>query len=43
VELTTDQDNSITVEITHEKYRDLTIQKGDLVFVRVREKRVFAT
>jgi sulfate transport system ATP-binding protein len=27
---------------THEKYRDLTIQKGELVFVRVRDRRVFA-
>jgi sulfate transport system ATP-binding protein len=42
VELTTDQENPITVEITHERYRDLTIQKGELVFVKVRDKRVFA-
>ena len=42
VELTNDQNDSITVEMTHEKYRDLTIQTGETVFVQVRDTRVFA-
>jgi sulfate transport system ATP-binding protein len=42
VELTSDQDNSITVEMTHERYRDLTIRTGETVYVKVRDKRTFA-
>jgi sulfate transport system ATP-binding protein len=42
VELTNDQNDSITVEMTHERYRDLTIQTGETVFVKVRDTRVFA-
>jgi sulfate transport system ATP-binding protein len=42
IELTSDEDNSITVEMTHELYRDLTITTGELVFVKVREKRSYA-
>jgi len=42
VELTNDQNDSITVEMTHEKYRELTIQTGETVFVHVRDTRVFA-
>ncbi len=41
LELTSDQNNSITVEITHERYRDLTIKTGETVFVKVRDVRVF--
>ena len=42
VELTNDQNDSITVEMTHERYRDLTIRTGEMVFVHVRDTRVFA-
>jgi sulfate/thiosulfate transport system ATP-binding protein len=41
VELTGDQNNTITVEMTHERYRDLTIKTGETVFVKVRDIRVF--
>jgi len=41
VELSTDQGNSITVEMPHDRYRDLEIQKGELVFVKARDVRVF--
>jgi sulfate transport system ATP-binding protein len=42
VELTNDQSESITVEMTHERYRDLTLKTGETVFVKVRDTRVFA-
>jgi sulfate/thiosulfate transport system ATP-binding protein len=42
VELTSDQNDSITVEMTHERYRDLTIKTGETVFVKVRDTRAFA-
>jgi sulfate transport system ATP-binding protein len=42
VELTSDQSNSITVELTHERYQDLTIKTGETVFVKVRDARVFS-
>ncbi len=42
IELTNEQTDSITVEMTHERYRDLTIKTGETVFVKVREARVFA-
>jgi sulfate transport system ATP-binding protein len=41
VELTNEQNESITVEMTHERYRDLSIQKGAAVYVNVREAKVF--
>jgi sulfate transport system ATP-binding protein len=41
VELTSDQRDSITVEMTHERYRDLSLQAGETVFVKVRDVRVF--
>jgi sulfate/thiosulfate transport system ATP-binding protein len=41
VELTNDQSESITVEMTHERYRDLTLKTGETVFVKVRDVRVF--
>jgi sulfate transport system ATP-binding protein len=41
VELTSDQNDSITVEMTHEQYRELTIKTGETVFVKVRDVRVF--
>jgi sulfate transport system ATP-binding protein len=41
VELTSDQNGSITVEMTHERYRDLTIKTGETVFVKVRDTRTF--
>src|SRR5580698_3509589 len=42
VELTSDQNDSITVELTHERYQDLTIKTGETVFVKVRDARVFS-
>jgi formylmethanofuran dehydrogenase subunit D len=39
--LTSDQGEAITVELTHDRYRDLGIQTGDDVFVKVRDARVF--
>jgi sulfate/thiosulfate transport system ATP-binding protein len=42
IELTNDQNDSITVEMTHERYRELSIQSGDSVFVNVREAKSFA-
>jgi sulfate/thiosulfate transport system ATP-binding protein len=41
VELTSDQSDSITVEMTHERYRDLSIKTGESVFVKLRDARVF--
>jgi sulfate/thiosulfate transport system ATP-binding protein len=41
VELTSDQGDSISVEMTHERYRDLSIKTGETVFVKVRDARVF--
>jgi len=41
VELATEQDDPITVEMTHDRYRELTLKIGDPVYVRVREVRVF--
>jgi sulfate/thiosulfate transport system ATP-binding protein len=41
VELSNDQSASIMVEMTHERYRELGIQSGENVFVRVRETRRF--
>lgn len=41
VELATEQDDPITVEMTHVRYRDLGLKTGDRVYVRVREVRVF--
>ena len=41
VELTSDQSDAITVELTHDRYRDLGIQMGDEVFIKVRDARVF--
>ncbi len=42
VELASDQNNSITVELTHDRYRDMAIKTGETVFVKVRDARVFA-
>ncbi len=41
VELTSEESDSIIVEMTHERYRDLAIQTGQTVFVKVRDARVF--
>ncbi len=41
VELSSDRNDSITVEMTHERYRDLTIKTGETVYVKVRDVRVF--
>ena len=41
VELATEQDDPITVEMTHDRHRDLTLRIGDPVFVKVRDVRVF--
>src|ERR1700733_4022194 len=41
VELTNGQGDSITVEMTHERYRDLIIRTGETVYVKVRDVRVF--
>jgi sulfate transport system ATP-binding protein len=41
VELSSDHNDSIAVEMTHERYRDLTIKNGETVYVKVRDVRVF--
>jgi sulfate transport system ATP-binding protein len=47
VELTPEDDDTlgaedtINVELTHERYRELAIRNGDAVFVRLRDARVF--
>jgi sulfate transport system ATP-binding protein len=41
VELTSEQGEPITVELTHDRYRDLAIRACDQVFVKVRDARVF--
>jgi sulfate transport system ATP-binding protein len=41
VELASDQSDPITVEMTHERYRDLTIKTGETVYVKVRDARAF--
>jgi sulfate transport system ATP-binding protein len=43
VELASEQNDPITVEMTHDRYRDLTLKTGDPVYVKVREVRVFVT
>jgi sulfate/thiosulfate transport system ATP-binding protein len=42
VELSSDENDAITVEMTHERYRDLSITTGETVYVKVRDARVFA-
>jgi hypothetical protein len=34
-------EDTINVELTHERYRELAIHNGDSVFVRLRDARVF--
>jgi sulfate transport system ATP-binding protein len=41
VELTSDQYEAITAELTHDRFRDLSIKTGETVFVKVRDARVF--
>jgi sulfate transport system ATP-binding protein len=47
VELSSEEDDTvraedpINVELTHQRYRELTIRTGDTVFVRLRDARVF--
>lgn len=41
LELSSDQNDSILVELTHERARDLGIRAGEAVYVKVRESRVF--
>ncbi len=41
VELSSDQNDAITVEMTHDRYRDLGIKTGETVFVKARDVRVF--
>jgi sulfate transport system ATP-binding protein len=41
VELSSDQNDSIAVELTHDRYRDLAIKTGETVYVKVRDARVF--
>jgi sulfate transport system ATP-binding protein len=41
VELSSEHSEDITVELTHDRFRDLSIQPGDNVFVRVRDARIF--
>ena len=43
VELSNDQNDSITVEMTHEQYRDLTIKTGETVFVKLRDAACFCS
>jgi sulfate transport system ATP-binding protein len=41
VELSSDQNEAITVEMTHERYRTLILRTDETVFVTVREAKVF--
>jgi sulfate/thiosulfate transport system ATP-binding protein len=41
VELSSAEHDSITVEMTHDRYRELSIKTGETVFVKVRDARVF--
>ncbi len=41
VELTSDRNEPITVELTHDRYRVLGIRPGENVFVQVKDARVF--
>jgi sulfate/thiosulfate transport system ATP-binding protein len=41
VELACDQSDAITVEMTHDRYRDLGIRTGEIVFIKVRDARAF--
>ena len=41
VELTSEQGEAITVELTHDRYRELVLRTGEEVFVKVRDARVF--
>jgi sulfate transport system ATP-binding protein len=41
VELSTKENGTITVDLTHQRYRELAIKPEDTVYVRVRESRVF--
>ncbi len=41
VELTGEQNEAITVELTHDRSRELDLQPGEPVFVKVRDARVF--
>src|SRR5271170_2780615 len=41
VELSSDQSDSIIVEMTHDRYRYLCIKTGEMVFVKVPDARVF--
>ena len=41
VELVGEQNQTISVELTHDRYRELALETGQEVFVRVRDARVF--
>ncbi len=43
VELVGEQNQAITVDLTHDRYHELALQAGEEVFVRVRGARVFVT
>jgi sulfate transport system ATP-binding protein len=43
VELASEEDSPINVELTHDQYRGLALKSGEAVFVKVREARVFVS
>jgi sulfate transport system ATP-binding protein len=43
VELASEEDSPINVELTHDQYRGLALKSGEAVFVKVRDARVFVS
>jgi sulfate/thiosulfate transport system ATP-binding protein len=41
IELANERNEPISVEMTHERYKELAVRTGEVVFVRVRDVRVF--
>jgi sulfate transport system ATP-binding protein len=41
IELTSEHDDSINVEVTHDRYNALALRTGETVFIKVRDARVF--
>jgi sulfate/thiosulfate transport system ATP-binding protein len=41
IELSSDQNEAITVEMTHDRHRELCLKTGESVYVKVRDVRVF--
>ena len=43
LEMTGEQNEPFTVEMTHDRFRELNLQEGDAVFVKVRDARIFVS